>query len=94
MFRTASGGRRKPIYEKYSPAHRLADGPSCNGTFESIDGGMINPGESGFANIRFVAIEPLRGFFREGLVWDIYEGAGKVGTGQILSIIEAKEAGK
>lgn len=55
---------------------------------------MINPGESGFANIRFVAIEPLRGFFREGLVWDIYEGAGKVGTGQILSIIEAKEAGK
>jgi translation elongation factor EF-Tu-like GTPase len=94
LLPTASGGRRKPVYEKYSPAHRLAGGRSCNGTFESIDGGIINPGESGFANIRFVVIEPLRILFREGLVWEIHEGSGKVGTGQIVSVIETKEAGK
>lgn len=64
------------------------------GSFNRIEGGEIQPGGAALVDIVFVVIEPLRGFFKEGLVWDIHEGSLKVGTGEILSVIEEKEAPK
>ncbi len=91
---TEAGGRKQPVFDKYrySPNHKLKDGLFCMGSFTRIDGGKIEPGETALVDITFVVIEPLRGFFKEGLVWDIHEGSLKIGTGEILSIIEKKEA--
>jgi translation elongation factor EF-Tu-like GTPase len=94
LLSTAAGGRAQPISDRYrySPNHKLKEGLFCMGSFNRIDGGEIQPGETASVDIVFVVIEPLRSFFKEGFVWDIHEGSLKVGTGEILSVIDEKRA--
>jgi translation elongation factor EF-Tu-like GTPase len=94
LLSTADGGRRKAVWENYSPNNKLPGGRFCSGRFTSVDGGKIEPGESGLVEIKFTVIEQLIDFFKEGLIWDIQEGGWKVGTGELLSIIEMVEIPK
>lgn len=91
LLPTAAGGKTRPIYEGYSPNHKLKDGLFCMGRFASVEGGQISPGESALVEIKFVVIDSLRDLFKEGLTWDIHEGSKRVGTGQVLSVVEAKQ---
>lgn len=89
LLPTEAGGRRHAVWENFSPNHKLHDGRSCSGTFTKIAGGKIEPGGAGHAEIKFLVIEQFREVFKEGMVWDIQEGGKKVGTGEILAVIEA-----
>lgn len=90
---TADGGRTQPVSERYrySPNHKLADGLFCMGSFLRIQGGEVRPGEAALIDIVFVITDPFRQFLKEGFVWDIHEGSLKIGTGEILTIVEEKE---
>ncbi|CUI05625.1 hypothetical protein BN2497_6027 [Janthinobacterium sp. CG23_2] len=55
-----------------------------------MEGEQIAPGESALVEIVFMVVEPWRGFFEAGYVWNIHEGSRKVGSGEILAVTEVK----
>ena len=86
----SSIGRALPIHVGYRPNHKLADGLFCMGIFKAINGDEIKPGGTALAEITFLTVEPFNSFFKVGMIWDIHEGALKIGTGEITSIIDSK----
>ncbi|MDM5177218.1 hypothetical protein PO883_08420 [Massilia sp. DJPM01] len=85
-------GRSSPIQTGYRPNHQLPSGDFCMGIFTSMEGGQIAPGESALVEIRFMVVEPWRGFFEAGYVWNINEGSRKVGSGEILAVTEVRQS--
>lgn len=87
MLPAAKGGKTGPIWERYSPNHKLQEGLYCMGAFTSIEGGHISPGETGLAEITFLVVEELTAWFKPGLTWKLNEGGRSVGEGEILALL-------
>lgn len=87
MLPTARGGRTDPVWERYSPSHKLQEGVFCMGAFTSIEDGHISPGQAGLAEITFLVVEELAALFKPGLAWKLHEAGRTVGEGEILAIL-------
>lgn len=87
MLPAARGGKSGPIWERYSPSHKLQEGLYCMGAFTSIEGGHISPGETGLAEITFLVVEELTTWFKPGLQWKLNEAGRTVGEGEIMALL-------
>ena len=86
FFSAADGGRNKPAFTGYRPAHAVREDYLTTGTHQYLDKEKVLPGETVLANITFATPQYYPHCLWIGKVISVQEGARLIGRATITLI--------
>lgn len=88
---TQEGGRKSPVTSGYRSQIKFDfDDMRTSGQQTFIDKELVNPGEEVAAKVKILAVDHFANSLTEGMMFEFWEAAHLIGTGEIKYIVNSK----
>ena len=88
---TCEGGRQRPFFSGYRANHDFhLPGEINDAQHEYLDGGKLEPGQTGKALLWLLGPERQKGRLYPGFEFTVQEGARLIGRGKITQVLNAE----
>ena len=94
LIPTELGGKSNAVRSGYKPQHLIHENYQTSGHHEYEKAGTLEPGQSAKAKVWFISPEVYPASIWPGRVLDLFEGSMRVGTLEVIDVVNPVLLGK